>query len=92
MTGTDAIFVTASTDYQVDIVDAAVAAAVGFPIDAEALAAFLVDGQTTRVNASALAPEGWDEDEDGAPRATPQGPRSALRWSRVPWRGAAARG
>ena len=56
---------TSSTDVPIDVLDAAISAAVGFAIDSSALGKELYDGLVERVDPEASQPDDWDADEDG---------------------------
>jgi hypothetical protein len=66
LTQAESMYFTISTELAVDILDFAVSGALGyFPLDAEPMASAAFDMLVTRADPSAIAPDDWDEEEDG---------------------------
>jgi len=65
LVASDSLYVTTSTERAVDIVDIAISAALGLPLDVERMATHLVEGTKERKDESAVQPDTWDAEEDG---------------------------
>ena len=85
----ESVYFTASAEVSVDIADMFVLAALGYGLEAEALAKYIYDGQETREDTAATQPDDWDEDEDG-PWSAPMLEGKALGSNRRPWLTSAA--